>query len=103
MSEAEPPREGLEGSLPACLRIITFGDKAAIFHGLPCPLKTPTQYKFSITAGPFDEWATSTVHPETVTPVGWSSQLFHADTDDPAEAEAAWEKAARLVRTGALE
>ncbi len=105
MSEAEPPREGLEGSLPPCLKIAVYGGRAAWLntpskcgtHGSGCP------FKFHIVVSPIDLWGTTRYHSGRFPLSRPASREFQECTDDSDKAEMLWVQAQELLRTGELE
>lgn len=100
MSEAEPPREGL----PPCLRYAVFEDRRAIMH-LSCPEhRNPESRYYHIACGPLERVAFDYQHGGRQIYYPWGNiKNIITLTDDPAEAEAAWERAQEWVRTGELE
>ena len=91
------PREGL----PPCVKIVVFEDRAVLLidtescdaeHGI-------SKVRFGIRFGVIDEWRLSPTHPSgPKTP--WVP--IHLTTDDPDEAQAAFDKGAEWVRTGVM-
>lgn len=95
----DPPREGL----PPCLSLAIFdGRGASLRDSAACDADHSGAPRFWITGGrvkPCDCPTGHRIHPE----VKWhyfGGSIGTVNTDDPAEAEAAWERAERWVRTG---
>ncbi len=84
-------REGL----PPCARIVLYDDRLAVWHS-PCG----TRNGHIVTAGPFLEYADSRDHPGFKTAIGTYPLTVDLVTDDPTEAQAAFERGAEWVRTG---
>lgn len=89
-------REGL----PPCVRMAVFNERAVMLidregcqgdHGLGV--------RFGVRLGDIDHWAESVTHPGPKLPWVPIATL----TDDPEEAEAAFERGERWVRTGELD
>lgn len=101
--EADPPREGLEGSLPKCLRIAVLGNRRATWHDNGC-MGQHVLGRFAAIVSPILRWGPNDTHPEIITP--WGDFLEHEwfqYADDPAKADAMWEEAQERLRTGELE
>jgi hypothetical protein len=95
------PREGL----PPCQRkAAVFEDRAAGFWEYPLcdSCKHRSTFRFGVGAVLAETWEESQYHPPHRSPWGIYAPI-QLVTDDKAEAEAAWEKAERWVRTGELE
>lgn len=95
---AAPPREGL----PPCARLALFENRVACIDDRS--ICDHPGARFVIRAGRDPEPHASFYHPEckafTITE---SACVLELDTDDPAEAEAAFERGERWVRTGELD
>ncbi len=95
-------REGL----PLCLKLATFENRFAVLHDssegcLEC------SHRFTAAAAPLDGWGPrvavdSGVHKAVNVPIPYTlhSWVVRCHTDDPTEAQAAFERGAEWVRTG---
>lgn len=95
-----PPREGL----PPCLRMARFDERAATFHDKSCGAIRFPEERFTVSWGTPTKWGEDLLGIHTgIPPVPIGGQVTKVNTDDPTEAEVAWEKAERWVRTGELD
>ncbi len=85
------PHEGL----PPCVSAVVFDGRCVVLHK-PCEAGP----EFVVRAGPFGMWADSTVHPGFQGTFGSPARVLNLFTDDPTEAQAAFERGAEWVRTG---
>ena len=94
------PAEGL----PPCLSVAQMGSRIAILRDAAACGHTTPKKRLEVAAGVWNgrrdshkSWASA--HPEFE---GWqlSSLIVNVRTDDPAEAQAAFERGAKWVRTG---
>lgn len=92
-----PAPQGLEGSLPPCLRLAVFeGHQAAFLDRGACGNCHRFPKRFGVAfgiSGAREPWAH---HPEFLIPNG--KILERWDTDDPDEAEALWLEACERLR-----
>lgn len=95
---AEAPREGL----PPCIKLASFDDRAAIHHER-CGDTPFNTHRYLVRWGSPDRWDKSPNHGGAVLPWSPLDLATTMATNDPAEAEAAWERAERWVRTGVLD
>lgn len=104
MSEAEAPREGIEGSLPKCMKVAVFEGRRALWVSRDgCGKTHDYHFVHAITAGPICNWEPHTDHPCVIPWCRRKDLAVDLEPRDSPEAEAAWEKAERWVRTGELE
>lgn len=104
MSEAEPPREGIEGSLPKCIRVAVFEGRRALWVSREgCGKMHDYRFINAITVGPIVSWEPHTHHPNIVPWCNISELILSSEPDNLAEAEAVWIQAQELLRTGELE
>lgn len=98
---APPPREGL----PPCIRrLAIIGDSQACWHDMTkCPKPVPTTYRYVISAGQRGPVRVEDDCTNGAVRMVWPPFGPLEATDDSAEAEAAWERAERWVRTGKLD
>ena len=102
ISAAAPaPGEGL----PPCIRRLTIiDDRQACWHDMAvCPRPVPDKYRCVITAGHRGPVKAEDDCTNGAVRMLWPPCGLLEATDDPAEAEAAWERAERWVRTGVLD
>ena len=85
------PAEGL----PPCVNVAVFDGRLATWHK---PCKTGNFH--NVIVGPFLEYSESPDHPGFRTLIGTYPLVIDLKTDDPAEAQAAFEHGAEWVRTG---
>lgn len=99
MSEAEP-REGL----PPCMRVALMDDRIVGYTEArsDCGGKHPISGLYAVSAG--FSTGPRIPHPSHPEVLAWTGrQIFTIRTDDPAKAEAAYEKGKSWVWTGELE
>lgn len=96
---AEAPREGL----PPCMRVARFDERAATFHDNSCGQSLFPAARFIVSWGVPAEWGKDVwgVHSD-LAPLPVRGRFTKNETDDPTQAEAAWERAEHFVRTGEL-
>ncbi len=89
------PSEGL----PPCVKIAAFEDRAVLLIDRgKCQKDHGLRSRFGIRYGHINRWVESRVHPGPRVP--WVP--VQEQTDDPDEAQAAFDKGAEYVRTGQL-
>ncbi len=98
------PREGL----PPCLSMAVFeGRVATLYDEMGCDHKDAPQMstRYEVLVGQSTAWLSweHADHPEIVVPSVWMEGRTKMDTDDPDEAQAAFERGAEYVRTGRME
>lgn len=92
--------------MPPCLRLAVFeGRVATHYDELGCKHEDPSSMsvRYEVRMGRPDEWRLwyHGDHPEVTVPTWWGTPLvLHLKTDDPDEAQAAFERGAEWVRTG---
>ena len=98
-----PPCEGL----PPCVKVALFDDRLAVLYDRSC--KCASLFDLSLPlycsmSGPLSSQSEAMGHPGTIMPrLRRGTEVIHVDTDDPAEAQAAFERGSEYVRTGVLE
>lgn len=98
------PREGLEGSLPDCLRIAVFGGWRAWFHDSRNCHHVPVGGRLIyINVDPIVKWVSFEAG-EVALPIGGpAASAWRHNTHDSDEAEVLWLQAQERLRTGELE
>ena len=108
MLAVSEPREGATERMPPCLRLVVFeGRVAAFYDEMGCDHEDPASMlvRYDIRVGQPDAWMlwAHGDHLKTMVPT-WrgSPSILHLYTDDPDEAQAAFDKGAEYVRTGVM-
>ncbi len=98
-----PPREGL----PPCVKVGLYADRVVVLYDRSCEcgqLFDPALPRYCSMAGPVSSYSDSRGHPDHRVPhIMFGTEALHLDTDDEAEAAAAYERGERYVRTGVLD
>ena len=106
MTVTRDPAEPREG-LPPCTSLVMFdGRLAALINTALCgePQVHNMATRFFVTAGAQSGSTAPGLHnPNCRMPQGQGEHTVYLETDDPAEAQAAFERGAEWVRTGRLE
>ena len=107
MLAVSEPREGANERMPPCLRLAVFEGRVATFYDeMGCDHKDPASMpaRYEVLVGQPTEWLpwAHGDHPQTVVPSVWVSGRTQYMTDDPDEAQAAFDKGAEYVRTGVM-
>ena len=102
------PREGPSERMPPCLRLAVFEGRAITFYDeMGCKHEDPASMpvRYEVRMGRPDRWRlwAHEDHREVTVPEWWASSLImNLRTDDPDEAQAAFDKGAEYVRTGVV-
>jgi len=102
LSSVTSPREGL----PPCYSVSMLDSRVSILHDSRVCSKrgTAQTHRFIIGAGDDSYVGKGNAHPELQVPQldGFSDLILLVHTDDPDEAQAAFDKGAEYVRTGEM-
>lgn len=91
-AEIPPPREGL----PPCMETVVFEGRCVLLHR-----RCDSKGGILVRTARFSRWDEDKIdHPGYLCPKAAGPMVSHLNTDDPAAAQAAFDKGAEWVRTG---